>query len=63
MKVLDYERLLFQKGELMPDEKRRLAELDQRDEQIGNSIADWWFLEIVAGWLLLLLVLGLLVFG
>lgn len=63
MKVLDYERLLFQKGELMPDEKRRLAELDQRDEQIGNSIADWWFPEIVGGWLLLLLVLGLLVFG
>lgn len=63
MKIVDYERLLLRPGKLHPDEQRRLAALDREDERIGDSIADWWFLEVVGGWLILLLVLGLLFFG
>lgn len=63
MNVIEYEKLLWNRDHLAPNEQKRLAELDLEDERVGNSIAGWWFPEIIAGWLLLLFVLGLLVFG
>ena len=55
MHWIEYEKLLLHRQPLTRPEEQRLQELDAEDERIGNEIANWWFPEILAGWVVLLL--------
>lgn len=62
MHWIEYEKLALHRNQLTPKEQRRLEEMDAEDERIGNDVAGFWFPEIIGGYLVILLVAGLVFF-
>ena len=60
MHWVQYEKLLLNRDHLSKPEFERLVKLHAEDERIGNEIANWWFPEILAGWVVLLLLASFL---
>lgn len=59
MQWIEYERLLRDRERLSPSEQRRLQDLELEDDVLSTRIANYFPLQILGGWLILLLILGL----